>query len=71
MRKAVEAEHIVFENTHIPITIICGIATLDIDKEDFAGTMARADAALYESKGAGRNLVCLHDGEKVVETDRD
>lgn len=71
LRNAVESEKIIFEDTHIPVTISCGIATIEIDKEDFDGTMSRADAALYQAKGAGRNLVCLHDGQQVIETSRD
>ena len=62
MRAKVEAD--------MPLTISCGLAAaLDGDTPD--SLMARADAALYRAKVAGRNCVCRHDGvqiEEVLET---
>jgi diguanylate cyclase (GGDEF)-like protein len=53
----------------MPLTVSCGVAAaLDGDTPD--SLMARADAALYRAKAAGRNCVCRHDGvqiEPVVE----
>lgn len=62
LRASVEAEHIVFNDQHIPVTISSGIAEILIGKEKYEETIARADTALYESKHAGRNRVTLHDG---------
>ncbi|MFW7380992.1 MAG: GGDEF domain-containing protein [Oligoflexus sp.] len=71
LRQAIQNEVIVFEDTHIPVTISCGIGTIDLGQETYDETMARADAALYESKRGGRNLVSIHDGKKIVATKRD
>ena len=70
-RTAVADEKIVFEGTHIPITISCGVGLINIGNETYEETMTRADSALYKAKEAGRNMVCLHDGDKIIETKRD
>ncbi|SME97045.1 sensor domain-containing diguanylate cyclase [Pseudobacteriovorax antillogorgiicola] len=71
LRHAVQKAQIVFEETHIPVTISCGVSTINIGQESYEETMARSDAALYEAKRSGRNLVCLHDGDQIIPTDRD
>ncbi|NRA66415.1 MAG: sensor domain-containing diguanylate cyclase [Pseudobacteriovorax sp.] len=65
LRHAVENAKIVFEDTHIPVTLSCGISTIAIGSETYDVSMGRADAALYDSKKNGRNLVSVHDGEKI------
>jgi len=57
LREHVEAEHIEFEGTHIPITISLGVGEVDHETETYTETMGRADAALYEAKESGRNCV--------------
>ncbi len=70
LRAAVERERIVFEDTHIPVTISCGISTISIGTETYDVAMGRADTALYDSKHNGRNLVSIHDGEKIFPVSR-
>jgi diguanylate cyclase (GGDEF)-like protein len=70
LRQAVQDEVMIFEDTHIPVTLSCGVATIRIGQETYPEAMARADAALYESKHQGRNLVSIHDGDKIVPTPR-
>ncbi len=68
MREAIEHEVFVFEGTQIPVTLSCGVGTIQIGKETYTETMARADQALYESKHSGRNKVSIHDGTKIIVT---
>jgi diguanylate cyclase (GGDEF)-like protein/PAS domain S-box-containing protein len=70
LRQAVQDEIIIFEEQHIPVTLSCGVATIQIGSETYTEAMARADAALYDSKHQGRNMVSLHDGEKIINTSR-
>ncbi len=70
LRQAVQDEVIIFEDTHIPVTLSCGVSTIMIGQETYPEAMGRADAALYESKHNGRNLVSIHDGAKIVGTPR-
>ena len=65
LRKATEIEHIVFDGIHIPITISCGVAAINFPNETYMETVARADAALYQSKKDGRNRVSIHDGSGI------
>ncbi|MNT94040.1 putative diguanylate cyclase YdaM [compost metagenome] len=41
------------------ITISAGVATLKGADQEGADILRRADAALYEAKGQGRNRVCV------------
>lgn len=43
-----------------PVTASFGVATLDTGAEDMGALQARADAALYRAKRAGRNRVVCH-----------
>lgn len=43
------------------ITISAGVATLKGAEKEGADILRRADAALYEAKGQGRNRVCVED----------
>jgi len=70
LRQAVQDEVIIFEDTHIPVTLSCGVSTIMIGRETYPEAMGRADAALYESKHGGRNLVSIHDGSKIFHTSR-
>ncbi len=71
LRLAIENEVIIYEDKRIPLTMSCGVAAINIGKETYLETLARADLALYECKHKGRNLVSLHDGEKIIITRRD
>jgi diguanylate cyclase (GGDEF)-like protein len=58
IRRTVEGEDIVFEGTHIPVTVSLGVAMrLPHSSETSEGLYKRADERLYEAKGAGRNCV--------------
>ncbi len=65
LREAVQNEVIEFNGTHIPVTISSGLAEINIGKEPYTDTIARADAALYESKRNGRNRVSIHNGKEI------
>lgn len=41
----------------VPITVSIGVATMGAEEHSLERTLARADAALYEAKQAGRNTV--------------
>ena len=66
LRRSIEKEKVYFEGIHIPITVSCGVGMLNHNHETYKETMARADAALYESKRKGRNLVSIHDGNEII-----
>ena len=59
-RAAIESAHMEYNGDHVPVTISCGVATLDIENESYEQTLARADQALYHSKRTGRNLVSVN-----------
>ncbi|MEO1498820.1 MAG: diguanylate cyclase [Planctomycetota bacterium] len=65
VRKAIEAMVVSFEGKSLKVTMSLGLAQARSD-EDSADLLKRADAALYESKDAGRNNAHLHNGEKCV-----
>ena len=50
-----------YNGDHVPVTISCGVATLDLENETYEQTLARADQALYNSKHSGRNLVSINE----------
>ncbi|MCX6130979.1 MAG: sensor domain-containing diguanylate cyclase [Proteobacteria bacterium] len=70
LRQAIQDEVIIFDEKHIPVTMSCGVATISIGQESYTEAMARADAALYDSKHNGRNMVSMHDGTKIINTAR-
>lgn len=41
----------------IEVTASFGVASLDLEKDDFSSLCARADGAMYQAKDAGRNCV--------------
>jgi two-component system cell cycle response regulator len=57
VRKLVEVEEFVFEDTHMPTTVSVGVATVDDSITEAAELIKRADTNLYEAKSAGRNRV--------------
>lgn len=48
----------------LPVTISGGV-TAALDGDTAESMLARADAALYDAKNAGRNCIFRHDGQKV------
>lgn len=59
VRAAVEAPGFAHEGRPIPVTVSVGVAALRPGDEGPAALLARADAALYLAKEAGRNRVIL------------
>lgn len=66
VRQAIETNIFNFEGTVIPVTMSLGVAQLLVEKEHGKDAIARADAALYQSKQNGRNQVRAHTGADVV-----
>lgn len=60
LRQAVEAMHFEAGPVRVPVTVSIGLAPLPPGAEARLGDwLARADAALYEAKGTGRNRVVV------------
>ncbi|MEO6394922.1 MAG: GGDEF domain-containing protein [Devosia sp.] len=58
LRRAVEATSVPLDGSEpLRFTVSMGLASLGEVEEDFAALLSRADEALYEAKGAGRNRV--------------
>ncbi|MFO0997923.1 MAG: diguanylate cyclase [Alphaproteobacteria bacterium] len=58
MRRAVESAPVMIDGKPVPITISGGLAELRLDgPDDLDALFARADAALYAAKRAGRNRI--------------
>ncbi len=64
LRQAVETARYRDAGAELRVTISIGVAVLT-DGDDPAGLIRRADAALYASKGNGRNRVSWHDGRQI------
>ena len=47
-----------------PVTVSVGVSLLNNDDDSISAAIERADQALYEAKGGGRNRVALWDGEE-------
>ncbi len=58
LRQAVEAARIVHEGQELPITCSGGVAGRDPTMRSVDDLLKRADNALYEAKGTGRNRIC-------------
>lgn len=58
LRRLVEAERIVHDGQHIPVTVSLGVAEFLPQFETSAELIKRADDKLYEAKRSGRNRVC-------------
>lgn len=57
LRSSVQEAGFVWQGQPVPVTITIGLASLPQDATDGASLLARADAALYVGKRAGRNRV--------------
>lgn len=66
VRQAIESYVFDFQGTVIPVTMSLGVAQLIVGQEHGKDAIARADAALYQSKQNGRNQVRVHTGADVV-----
>ncbi|HLI26510.1 MAG TPA: GGDEF domain-containing protein [Chloroflexota bacterium] len=67
LRAAVEQVEFVWQNQRIPISVTIGLASLPQDAIDGASLIARADAALYAGKRAGRNRVVTYPEARAAE----
>jgi diguanylate cyclase (GGDEF)-like protein len=63
VRQAIEALEIPFETGPIQLTVSAGVAQLDSVQGGWEAMMRRADAAMYEAKEHGRNLVAVQSPE--------
>jgi diguanylate cyclase (GGDEF)-like protein len=62
IRSLVETHYFMVDERHFSITLSIGIASvLESSPNDFDDLMKKADIALYEAKGTGRNRVCIYD----------
>lgn len=59
IRNRLNNEKINFDNQLIALTVSIGIAEIDPPDDTIEQAMSRADKALYQSKGTGRNLVSV------------
>ncbi|MFD2166472.1 diguanylate cyclase [Thalassotalea euphylliae] len=57
IRHDIEAQHLVYESTNITYTVSIGISELTANDTDIESMLKRADKALYDAKGSGRNQV--------------
>jgi diguanylate cyclase (GGDEF)-like protein len=64
LRKAVAAQRIELSDCSVQITISVGIASWAGENERVDEVLARADAALYRAKRAGRNRVQVSDAHR-------
>jgi diguanylate cyclase (GGDEF)-like protein/PAS domain S-box-containing protein len=65
-RATIESTNFEFAGVSIPVTISMGVAQLMVGQETSKETIARADAALYNSKQNGRNQVSMHTGAAII-----
>jgi len=66
IRRTIAEHKFLFEGKTIPVTISSGVAQIQLGSEEPKDAMARADAALYNSKQSGRNRVSIHSGDKIT-----
>lgn len=59
IRANIEAAEILHHGTVLKVTASLGVSTIASDTKDPAALIKVADAALYRSKEAGRNQVCV------------
>jgi diguanylate cyclase (GGDEF)-like protein len=60
VRQALEELEIPFETGPIKFTVSAGVAQLDETQGNWEAMMRSADAAMYEAKEHGRNMVAVH-----------
>lgn len=58
IRKLIQNQKFIYEQTLIPITISCGIT--NIMEDTLENMIKKADLMLYEAKGSGRNKVLVY-----------
>ena len=67
VREEVESHRFNHEGKVHSVTISCGIAEIDNEKnQDVAGLIGVADAALYQAKESGRNRTILGGGNEIL-----
>jgi diguanylate cyclase (GGDEF)-like protein len=66
MRAAIAATPLIGAAGQLHFTVSIGVAELGLPQESVAGLLARADAALYQAKGNGRNAVALAEAQGVA-----
>jgi diguanylate cyclase (GGDEF)-like protein len=71
LRKAIEATAFIFNDERIDVTASFGVSTQSSPSDDADKIIARADAALYEAKKAGRNRsVAANEGISEIDGHR-
>lgn len=68
VRKAIEELEVPFETGSIQMTVSAGVAQLDPGTGGWEELMQRADAAMYDAKDHGRNLVAVRLNKPVAVT---
>jgi diguanylate cyclase (GGDEF)-like protein len=68
-RASIAEKPFIFEEKEILTTISVGISSIDFNTDTMAQALGRADAALYESKRAGRNRVTVSAGSADLNPD--
>jgi diguanylate cyclase (GGDEF)-like protein len=59
LRKRVQVESIILRRQDTHVTVSIGVANMPIDTKDEDELVQKADKAMYDAKGQGRNKVCL------------
>jgi len=58
LRKRIGLENIILRRQHTNITVSIGVANMPVDTKDEDELVQKADKAMYNAKGKGRNKVC-------------
>lgn len=58
LRRRIEKENIVLRRQDTHVTVSIGVASLPLDTKDEDELVQKADKAMYNAKGKGRNRVC-------------
>ena len=64
IRQAVASQQIKVYDENLKVTISIGISTFPQDSQGALTLIEKADLALYDAKGAGRNKVCVYKVQK-------
>jgi diguanylate cyclase (GGDEF)-like protein len=62
LRGAIEEATILYQGKVLPATISIGLAVMETDESSGGSALAAADAALYQAKSMGRNMICTLTG---------